>query len=156
MLTSARTASPERGERRTIFVPIFDREGLKMPEMNKPSIFVVDDEQTIALTLAAILDSSGFSARAFSDPLEALRCAEVQCPDFLLSDVMMPQLNGVDLGVQFKAMYPECRILLFSGVSNAPHFLESARKKGHDFNLLTKPVHPKNLLEALRSLGPEL
>ncbi len=71
-----------------------------------PRIFVVDDEATIASTLALILNSSGFSATAFTDPLEALRSAEAQCPDFLISDVVMPKLNGIDLAIQFKAIYP--------------------------------------------------
>lgn len=125
-----------------------------MPEKSKPRVFVVDDEPTIASTLALILNSSGFSATAFTDPLEALRSAEVQCPDFLISDVMMPQLNGIDLGVQFKAIYPSCRILLFSGQAATADFMKSARMKGHNFNLLTKPVHPKDLLAAIQAVDP--
>lgn len=123
-----------------------------MSKKSSPTIFVVDDEPTIASTLALILNSSGFSAIAFTDPIEALRSAETQCPDFLISDVMMPQLNGIDLGVQFKAIYPNCRILLFSGQTATVDFMESARKKGHNFNLLTKPVHPKDLLAAIETI----
>ena len=118
-----------------------------------PRIFVVDDEATIASTLALILNSSGFSATAFTDPLEALRSAEAQCPDFLISDVVMPKLNGIDLGVQFKAIYPNCRILLFSGQMMTADLMESAHRRGHKFNLLTKPVHPEDLLAALHAIG---
>jgi DNA-binding NtrC family response regulator len=102
-----------------------------------------------------ILNSSGFTATAFTNPLEALRAAEAQCPDFLISDVMMPQLNGIDLGVQFKAIYPTCRILLFSGQAATAGFMDSARKKGHHFNLLTKPVHPKDLIAAIEEIDLE-
>ncbi len=123
-----------------------------MPNGSKPTIFVVDDEPAISSTLAAILNSSGFSARAFTDPLEALRSAEAQCPDFLISDVIMPQLNGIDLGVQFKAIYPQCRILLFSGQLATDDLMKSARKKGHNFNLLAKPVHPGELLAAIETI----
>jgi len=124
-----------------------------MSSQSKPRMFVVDDEPIIASTLALILNSSGFSATAFTDPLEALAAAEIQCPDFLISDVMMPQLNGIDLGVQFKAIYPTCRILLFSGQAATAEFMESARKKGHDFKLLTKPVHPRDLLKAIEAIS---
>jgi CheY-like chemotaxis protein len=124
-----------------------------MSSQSKPSIFVVDDEPIIASTLAMILNSSGFSATAFTDPLEALVAAETQCPDFLISDVVMPKLNGIDLGVQFKVLYPTCRILLFSGQAATADFMESARKKGHDFQLLTKPVHPRDLLAAIEAIG---
>ena len=123
-----------------------------MSSKSKPSIFVVDDEPIIASTLALILNSSGFSATAFTNPLEALVAAETQCPDFLISDVMMPQLNGIDMGVQFKVLHPTCRILLFSGQAATADFMDSARKKGHDFKLLTKPVHPKDLLAAIEAL----
>jgi DNA-binding NtrC family response regulator len=123
-----------------------------MPTENKPNIFVVDDEPTIAMTLAAILNQSGFIATAFTSPLDAIRAAEEKCPEYLISDVVMPKVNGIDLGVQFKAIYPQCRILLFSGQAATSDLLTAARAKGHHFNLLTKPVHPKQLLAALDEL----
>lgn len=120
-----------------------------MPDSRKPLAFVVDDETLIASTLATILNASGFDAKAFTDPLAALKAAETHEPEFLISDVMMPKLNGIDLGVQFKAIYPECRVLLFSGQAATSDLLSHARSKGHDFQLLEKPVHPKDLLAAL-------
>jgi len=120
-----------------------------VPATGRPFAFVVDDETLIATTLAAILNASGFEAKSFTDPLAALKAAETRCPDFLVSDVMMPKLNGIDLGVQFKAIYPHCRVLLFSGQAATVDMLSSARAKGHDFPLLEKPVHPKTLLAAL-------
>jgi DNA-binding NtrC family response regulator len=120
-----------------------------MHEKNKPRIFMVDDEPAIASTLELILNAAGFSAASFTNPLEALRSAETQCPDFLLSDVMMPQLNGIDLGVQFKAIYPRCRIKLLSGQIATGALMGDARKKGHSFELLAKPIHPKDLLDVI-------
>ena len=118
-------------------------------------VFVVDDEKIIATTLAAILQNSGFEAVSFLDPLDALLAAESRCPDLLITDVMMPQLNGVDLGVQFKAIHPECKVLLFSGQAATSDLLQDARNKGHNFELLTKPVHPTDLLRAIKDLTAE-
>jgi DNA-binding NtrC family response regulator len=115
-------------------------------------VYVVDDEELIATTLAAILKSSGFEAVPFVDPLEALLAAEFQTPDLLVTDVMMPQLNGVDLGVQFKAIHPKCKVLLFSGHASTSGLLHNARNQGHNFELLTKPVHPKDLLHAIKEM----
>ena len=123
-----------------------------MSEPSKPLVFVVDDEKIIATTIAAILEASGFTAQAFFDPLEALRAAETRCPDIMLTDVVMPQLNGIDLGIQFKAMYPQCRILLFSGQAATGDLMKDAKSKGHHFDLLAKPIHPKDLLTAIRSM----
>lgn len=115
-------------------------------------VFVVDDESIIAFTLATILESAGYTARHFSDPIEALRAAETNCPDYLVSDVVMPSLNGIDLGAQFKAIHPEVKVLLFSGVLSTAHLKEDARKKGHEFDILSKPIHPKLLLEAIAKM----
>jgi CheY-like chemotaxis protein len=117
-------------------------------------VFVVDDETTIASTLALILHSSGYDAVAFTDPLEALYAAELRCPDLLLTDVMMPQLNGVDLAVQFKAIHPNCKVLLFSGNAKTADLMGNAHAKGHSFELLAKPVHPQDLLQAIGAMIP--
>ena len=113
-------------------------------------IYVVDDEQIIAFTLIEILKRNGFEAIAFTDPLDALLSAESECPDVLLTDVMMPQLNGVDLGVQFKAIHPTCRVLLFSGHAATSDLLRNARETGNHFELLTKPVHPTELVSVIQ------
>ena len=124
-----------------------------MPESKRLRIFVVDDEPIIAFTLATILESAGYTARSFTDPLEALRAAETNCPNYLISDVVMPVLNGVDLGVQFKAIYPQVKVLLFSGLLSSTQLQEDARQKGHAFDVLSKPIHPTQLLEAIERLG---
>jgi CheY-like chemotaxis protein len=116
-------------------------------------VFVVDDEQIIALTLAAILRQSGFVATAFSNPLEALERARVEAPDLLISDVVMPELSGIDLAIQLTADCPNCKVLLFSGQAATADLLEKARSAGHDFVLLAKPVHPTDLLAALQKLS---
>jgi DNA-binding NtrC family response regulator len=119
----------------------------------KPLAFVVDDEETIAKTLAVILGNSGFEAVAFTQPMEALRAAESRRPDFLITDVSMPMLNGIELGIQFKAIYPECRVLLFSGAISTGPLLAGAAQKGFEFTILAKPVHPIELLDTLDRMG---
>ena len=114
--------------------------------------YIVDDEEVIATTLALILSRSGFEAMAFTHPLEALRAAELRCPDFLITDVAMPVLNGIDLAIQFKAIYPRCRVLLFSGALSTAARIDGAREKGFEFSVLAKPVHPNELLATLKQL----
>lgn len=112
-------------------------------------IFVVDDEKTIADTLAAILNYHGYEVTAFYDALTALAACEVANPDLVISDVVMPLCSGVDLAIQIKERYPACRILLFSGHAGTVDFLEDARRAGHNFEILCKPIHPKDLLAKL-------
>lgn len=110
------------------------------------TIFVVDDEQIIASSLAAILKLQGFDAFFFVNPHDALEAAQVTSPDLLISDVMMPALSGVELAIKVRKALPDCKVLLFSGQAQTLDLLEKARSEGHDFNLLQKPIHPTTLL----------
>lgn len=121
---------------------------------NLPSVFVVDDEHVIAETLTTILQKSGFAAKSFTDPREALSAALGAAPDLLLSDVMMPELSGVELAIAIRQACPECKILLFSGQAGTMDLLSNARKEGHDFPLLPKPIHPADLLRHIRQQDP--
>ena len=112
-------------------------------------IFVVDDEEVIADTLCAILRISGYDARAFYDAESALTESADQQPDFVISDVSMPGMNGVEMAVQLKEQLPRCRVLLFSGNAGTSEVLLAAQRRGYDFELLAKPVHPKDLLARL-------
>ena len=109
-------------------------------------IFVVDDEPVIASSLAAILQMNGFSAKFFTCPLEALAAARSESPDLVISDVAMPGISGIDMAIQMRAQYPNCKILLFSGQASTLDLLMSVRAQGYDFRLLQKPVHPSEFL----------
>lgn len=119
-------------------------------------VFVVDDEANIASSLATILRIHGFDARAFTEPVVALNAARLECPELLISDVIMPLLTGVDLAIQLQRHCPDCRILLFSGQAGNSDLLQAARDNGHDFELLSKPVHPKVLLDRIRKVKGEI
>jgi DNA-binding NtrC family response regulator len=99
--------------------------------------------------LATILRMSGFSASAFNNPEAAVGAARFDPPDLLISDVVMPRLSPVELAIRIKGLHPGCKILLFSGQAQTAYLLRSAREQGHDFHLLAKPVHPKELLRQI-------
>ena len=116
-------------------------------------VFVVDDEGVIASSLAMILRfQGGFHATSFTDPMAALQAARIDAPDLLISDVVMPGLTGIDLAIQVQQHCPGCKILLFSGQAATGHLLESVRDRGYNFQLLSKPVHPADLLAKIRDL----
>jgi DNA-binding NtrC family response regulator len=118
-------------------------------------IFVVDDEFIIASTLATILQRNGFDAVFFTEPLAVLPAARVQPPDLLIADVVMPALSGIDLAIALKEEFPDCKVLLFSGQASTANLLQAARLKGHDFELLSKPIHPTEFLKKIKSVSEE-
>jgi DNA-binding NtrC family response regulator len=116
-----------------------------------PLVYVVDDRTVIAETLAMVLTREGFRAMAFDDPMVALSAASIKGPSVLISDVVMPRMTGIELAIRVRRAHPECRVLLYSGQIHTADLLEEAKKEGHDFEILAKPVHPTELLERLRS-----
>jgi CheY-like chemotaxis protein len=71
-------------------------------------------------------------------------------PDLVISDVVMPDMDGIEAAIQIRRFLPSCKILLFSGQAVTADLLENARARGHDFEILAKPVHPQDLLAKLR------
>ena len=115
-------------------------------------VFVVDDEQVISQSLAIILRREGYDASYFTNPLEALEQMKITPPDLLISDVMMPEISGIELAIQVAKIYPLCKILLFSGQAATTDLMNDARAQGYSFHLLPKPLHPRQLLEEIATL----
>jgi len=118
----------------------------------KPRVFVVDDEEDIAKIMSVVLQMNLFDAVPYQDPIMALREADHTPPDYLISDITMPGMNGIELAIAIQAKVPACKVLLFTGQIGATELVEEARKDGHSFGLLMKPVHPRALVGALASL----
>jgi CheY-like chemotaxis protein len=78
-------------------------------------VLVADDEVVIADTLVTILKRAGFTARAVYSGEDALDCCLAFTPDLLLSDVVMGGIDGIETAIRMRALFPELRVLLFSG-----------------------------------------
>ena len=118
----------------------------------KSSVLVVDDERTVAHTIADILAMHGFETRVAYDGRQAIREVLEDCPDAIISDVVMPRVNGIEAAKAIQEMCPDARILLFSGQAATSDMLKVAEEQGYSFELLPKPVHPEVLLSKLTEL----
>lgn len=132
-------------------VPISEIAVVPEPEHYRPVILVVDDEMLIADTLATILSQRGFAATAAYRAESALAIAAATPPDVLISDVAMPGMTGIDLAIAISIRFTECKILLISGQAHISDLLADSRAEGYDFQVLTKPIHPRILLEHIWS-----
>lgn len=125
-------------------------------DLTRPFIVVVDDERRIADTLVLILKSKGYAAEAAHDGASALAICRQRAPDLVVSDVVMPGTNGIELAIAIREQFSGCPILLFSGQAETMEILEDARRRGYDFELLAKPLHPEELLRRIEKLiGPK-
>ena len=112
----------------------------------RPVVLVVDDESAIADTVTEILSRSGYAAMAAYDATEALEIALQTPPEMVITDVILPGMNGIELAIKIRRIFPDCKILLFSGQAATVDLLAVANTSGHHFNLLSKPIHPRDLL----------
>jgi DNA-binding NtrC family response regulator len=113
-------------------------------------VLIVDDEKVIADTLSIIVARSGYTVMTAYDGKTALELARVIPPELLITDVVMPGMTGIELAIALVAATPDCKVLLFSGQAATRDLLEKARDKGHDFAIVSKPIHPSDMLKRVR------
>lgn len=132
-------------------LPLCENTASTEPDRCRHKILVVDDQRLIADTLVEIFEDAGFEAIAAYDGWSALEIAARLQPDLLLSDVLMPQMNGVQLAIAMRCNHPETKILLFTGQAGISEILLEGKEQGYEFELLPKPIHPLKLIERIRT-----
>lgn len=115
-------------------------------EPMKHRILIVDDERLIADTLALIFHRAGFEVKAVYDGLLGLEAARSFEPCLVLSDVVMPGLDGVSMAMTIQTENPDVVILLFSGQAATSELLGAAERRGFHYELLEKPVPPDEIV----------
>jgi DNA-binding response OmpR family regulator len=125
-----------------------------MPEGRLPHILVVDDERVIADSLALILKLQGYTTASAYTGEQAVEVAQAKPPDILITDVIMPGMNGFDLALLMLKLYPGCKVLLFSGQAATAKLLELAESEGHSFEVLAKPVDPREIIARVQAFCP--
>lgn len=131
-------------------VPAEEERRTPSSEKSLPKVLVVDDEQLIADTITEILKRHGFNVVCAYSGDHALKIFRGFGPDYLLADVLMPFMNGVELAIRIRKASASTRILLFSGHANCAELLNEARLQGYQFEVVSKPIHPEKLMQLLR------
>ena len=113
-------------------------------------VLVVDDERIIADTLGVILREAGYDVDVVYSGTAGVERARATRPNLVLSDVIMPDLDGVEMCIRIRSEIPDCNILLFSGQASTADLLLDARRRGYTFHIVSKPVHPQDLIQMIR------
>lgn len=109
-------------------------------------VLIVDDEHSVADTLALILSRSGHEALAVYSGMEAIDAAQNFMPHAVISDVMMPGMNGIQLAQYFADNFSGFRVLLMTGHDSAMPVVEKYLGGCGSVPVLTKPALPQNIL----------
>lgn len=120
-------------------------------------ILVIDDEQGMREAMQKILARAGHQVSLASNGREGLAHVTISPPDIVVTDVFMPEKDGIETTIALRKTHPEVKIIAISGGGRASNFdfLEIAKKMGAHA-VLQKPIRMAELLEQVtRLLGPE-
>ena len=155
-------SEPGHGSRFRILLPRVDdepsvaRRVLQSPGMpsGKETILLVEDEPAVREYLRSLLRKLGYVVVVAGNGMRALEVAKQWEGDFdlLLSDVVMPRMNGVELAQRLSAERPGMRVLLISGHADKPEALMEKRLSGSPVEFLQKPFSSITLANRVRRM----
>ena len=120
------------------------------------SILVIDDDEALCRAVAETLTKAGYETRMFHDGQEALRRFEDDPTDIVLTDVFMPNLDGLEVIAMLRRISPSTCIVAMSGYDSADDidYLKVAKAFGAT-STLKKPFRSAELLKAVAACSPE-
>lgn len=111
----------------------------------QPTVFVVDDEETIRRSLSLLLDSVGLRFECYRSAVEFLEAFDADRPGCLLLDIRMPGLSGLDLQKRLGEMHSVLPIIFLTGHADVPLAVRAMQAGAFDF--LEKPFNDQDLLD---------
>lgn len=113
-------------------------------------ILIVDDEELVRLTIRQFLERAGHEVTEAGNGNEGLRQVEAVRPDLVISDIIMPDREGIETIHKIRQDHPGIKIIAISGGGRigTTDFLEIAAKVGAD-RTLAKPFTRDTLLQAV-------
>jgi DNA-binding NtrC family response regulator len=112
------------------------------------TVLVVEDEAAILRLTSRILTDLGYTVLTANKPLEAVELARQHAIDLLLTDVIMPEMNGKDLAEQLVALHPNLKCLLMSGYT--ANVIASHGVLDEGIHFIQKPFSAKSLAAKVR------
>ena len=119
-------------------------------------ILLIDDDETVRYALKQVLERAGYQVEEASDGQVGVEKFEVHKPDLVITDIIMPNQEGIETIIKLRRLAPEVVIIAMSGGGRTGNrdFLSMAEKLGAA-KVMAKPFRQKELVEAVASLLPD-
>jgi PAS domain S-box-containing protein/putative nucleotidyltransferase with HDIG domain len=101
-------------------------------------VLIVDDEKSIRATLAEFVREDGHEVRTAESAVEALRLAEVDPPDVVVTDIILPRMSGVELLGRIHERFPDIQVIMITGEPTVETAADAVRLGAFDY--LAKPI----------------
>jgi PAS domain S-box-containing protein len=109
-------------------------------------IVVVDDDTIVTSSIKTLFRLEGFSnASYFNDPKEALEYLKIEKPDLIMSDFLMPEMNGLEFLSAAKELYPEVSMILLTGYADKENAIKAINEIGL-YKYIEKPWDNDDLI----------
>jgi len=117
--------------------------------VNDCKVYFVDDDRGMIHSSVQWLTLSGLKVQAFVDPKVLLKTIKLNSPCIVVSDIKMPDLDGMSLMQHLHAKDKDLPVILITGHGDIPLAVDAMKKGAYEF--LTKPFSPEKLLEIIKS-----
>jgi len=119
-------------------------------------ILIIDDETAIAVMLKKMVEKMGHEAKTAENGIEGLQLFDTFRPDLLITDIVMPEKEGLELIIELRRKNPELKIIAISGGGRFQYegYLNSAKHLGAN-KIFHKPLDLKELMGSITGLLAE-
>jgi CheY-like chemotaxis protein len=151
-------SSPGKGTRFTVYLPLFNtpvrQAGKQIPENpanhdGRKTILLVDDNQAIVQVIKSVLVKNGYQVLPATSPNEAIGIVSEskETVDLLLTDMVMPEMNGKELSIKILSIFPQLKTLFMSGYTLDMTALNGVSE--NEMHFIRKPFRINELTEKI-------
>lgn len=116
-----------------------------MPEPVTQSVLIIDDDRALRRSIVSYLLDSGYQVHEADSGLEGLQLFATLKPDLVLTDLMMPGLDGLGVVTAIRQTAPDTPVVVISGNGSVSYAIDTVRQGAWDY--ITKPIHDFSALE---------
>src|SRR5437773_5712155 len=120
---------------------------MAMSLKRKRRILAIDDEPAMTEWLKVLLEHNGFEVKTALIGTRGEEIFKTWRPDAVVTDMLLPDVDGIELVRKFKQLDPEAEVIVITGQGNIPRSVEAVKAGAFDF--LEKPVDADRLLDKL-------
>ncbi len=121
-----------------------------MTNITKQHVFFVDDGPKVRKMVGRTLEQAGLKVRCFARAVECLKQLHSQTCDLLITDVKMPEMDGIELLTKVKRIIPSLPVLVITGYGDIPMAVKALKTGASDF--IEKPLDRQSFLSAVDSV----
>lgn len=111
--------------------------------MKRPTVLLIDDEPIVGQRLKGTLEKLGCEVDVFQDPVKALDRIREKGFDIIVTDVMMPDVNGIQILEAAKVVNTDAKVIVITGFATSDLARECMEKGA--FDMIAKPFKPSDL-----------